>query len=287
MGDREPDRRGGKDKGAPRPPPSPPRGCARAGPRALPRASAPPLCSRPRSGGGSRCGCGPAALAAHSVSDAAAAAPETPLCCPPHARTHTPPPPPTFPAKEGGGRGGGRGGGGRAAAGARGARGRPGPQRLPPARAPHLAEPRACRAFLPAPRYLRAGPRPRGRKGGGGPRGRREGRESAERGPQGAARRKAQDRTPPSEENTPAQRSHRRGARWDWRLSEGGRDHGAGAGRVLPRPCGARRPGTDGPGRGWVPGKGGSSPGGNRSHSALPRFAQPWRHTGWNKGQLL
>jgi hypothetical protein len=100
---------------------------------------------------------GPAAAA---VADADAAPPrppravppsprwhrETPLCRPPRARTHgtPPPPPPTFPVLEGGGRGRGGGrGGGRAAAGARGARGRSAPQRLPPGRAP------ARRARLP------------------------------------------------------------------------------------------------------------------------------------------
>ncbi|XP_047575774.1 collagen alpha-1(I) chain-like [Lutra lutra] len=102
-------------------------------PRALPRASAPPLCSRPRSGGGARSRCGPAAPASRSVSDAAAAPGDSSLLPPSRAHTHSPPPPPppTFPAEEGGGRrGGGRGR--RATAGAGGARGRPRTTAPPP-----------------------------------------------------------------------------------------------------------------------------------------------------------
>ncbi|XP_057165962.1 translation initiation factor IF-2-like [Ursus arctos] len=184
----------GGEGGAPTTSSSAERVCPRrlpARPRALPRASAPPLCSRPRSGGGDRCRCGPAAPAARSVSDAAAAPGDSSLLPPSRAHTHTPPPPPpTFPAEEGGGRGGGGGGGGGEeeaeplrAPGARG--GGPAPQRLPPERARHLRELRGRRAFLLALRYLRAVPtRPRERDGGGGLRGRCESRESRKRRPQ-------------------------------------------------------------------------------------------------------
>jgi hypothetical protein len=177
-------------------------------PRALPRAAAPPLCSRPRSGGGGRCRCGPAAPAARCASVAAVAPGDSSLSPPSRAHTrHAAAAASHFPSP----------GGRRERTGRRPRRSRrPGREGTVRATAPPPG-PGACPPRPATCARLTRGPD--GRLGSGVP---REGSFG--------------DRRLLPEDKTPGKWSYWRGWLWEWRLSKEGWSWGHGSAASSCRP---------------------------------------------------